>query len=483
MVRDKSNPVHALEPWRDGLTPMSQQARDMRRRRTDEGQTLVLVALGMVALLGFVGLAFDLGNLRLQKRQLQLITDAAALAGAQELTYCTSSACSAMTTAAQNALTENGVTGNTLVTQCSSGTGSFTLTLNNPPCALGTSNPHNGDRRYVEVVVQRSFPTYFARVFGINSQTISARAEATLPGGSSCVFALDTSGTAINLAFGNFTSQCGVVDESKSKGFFLWGYAFSCLAGTFDAPYIGVVGSSLFWCNTGGGASPRNGIAVPNPADPLAYMQSAMASAAPSPSSCGSTPSSPYTGHNGAITITGTATLNQGTYCGGITIRSGARVTFNPGIYTLTSKGSSGGLSIDPAANVTGNGVAFYNYGPSGDIDIEPLSMAANSVTLTAPTSGAFSGILFFQDPGNTTAAKIVGASNWNTKLTGGYYFPNANITFALDYLVDYDIIVAQDITLGFSFQSIPINSNFYNNYSSLVNGTPIKSNVATLSE
>jgi Flp pilus assembly protein TadG len=53
--------------------------------RNQHGSTIVLVALAMVALIGFTGLVIDGGNLYLTKSNLQKAVDAAALAGAQEL--------------------------------------------------------------------------------------------------------------------------------------------------------------------------------------------------------------------------------------------------------------------------------------------------------------------------------------------------------------------------------------------------------------
>jgi len=90
----------------------------MCKRRTDAGQALVIVALGMVVLLSFLALGIDLGYLRLMKRRMQMAADAAALAGAEELIYCSSSNCSTLTTAAQGALTENGFTGSALAKNC-----------------------------------------------------------------------------------------------------------------------------------------------------------------------------------------------------------------------------------------------------------------------------------------------------------------------------------------------------------------------------
>lgn len=58
--------------------------RRQRLRLGDEGTALVLVALMMVVLIGFISLVVDVGRLSLIKRNLVAAADAAALAGAQE---------------------------------------------------------------------------------------------------------------------------------------------------------------------------------------------------------------------------------------------------------------------------------------------------------------------------------------------------------------------------------------------------------------
>ena len=74
----------------------------------ESGQALVLGSVCIVTLLVFAGLAIDVGRIRYEKRQMQAAVDAAALAGAIEMSTCGSTAdCSAMTTAAKSALAEN----------------------------------------------------------------------------------------------------------------------------------------------------------------------------------------------------------------------------------------------------------------------------------------------------------------------------------------------------------------------------------------
>ena len=453
----------------------------MCKRRTDAGQALVVVAFGMVILLGFLALGVDLGYLRLMKRRMQMLADAAALAGAQELTYCTTNNCSALTTAAQNALVENGFTGSALFTNCGASSGTLTITVNNPPCSLGSkaADPHYNDKNFVEVVVSQKESAYFSRIFGVTSPTVSARSEAALGSGNNCIYALDPtdSGTisADFLAFVN--SQCGIVDESSSSS------ALTCtLLSSITGSQIGIVGGySKFLCTIS--PTPKTHIPMPSPADPLAYLPTQ------SFTSCGLSIGSPYSGSSSAINITsGTKVFNPGTYCGGIQISCTAlpcpNVTFNPGTYILTSINNSGstlstyyGLNIDIGTNITGSGVTFYNYGPAGPITFLLGSFTANGINLTAPTSGPYAGILFFQDPGNTSQAQIIGTSSMNTTLQGTYYFPRAKVVFAFDGPVSYNILDAWQVEFAvLTFASGTFKSSgFGNDYSSLANGSPIK--------
>jgi len=82
----------------------------------ESGSVTILVAISLITTLGIMGLAIDVGQLRLAKQQLQMTADAAALAGALELSSCGGSAnCSVLKAAAQDALTENNLGASTFV--------------------------------------------------------------------------------------------------------------------------------------------------------------------------------------------------------------------------------------------------------------------------------------------------------------------------------------------------------------------------------
>jgi uncharacterized membrane protein len=91
---------------------------------------LVFAALALVVLIGFAGLAIDMGALRYQKRLQQTAADGAAIAGATNLSF------GGVTSGAQSAATANGFTDNTGGTTCTNNPGTvgcITVTVNNPP--------------------------------------------------------------------------------------------------------------------------------------------------------------------------------------------------------------------------------------------------------------------------------------------------------------------------------------------------------------
>jgi hypothetical protein len=123
-----------------------------------------------------------------------------------------------------------------------------------------------------------------------------------------------------------------------------------------------------------------------------------------------------------------TVTIDPGVYCGGITLSSNADVTMNSGVYIL----KGGGLNISSTlARLSGSGVTFYN---TGDLlhPYLPVSISGGNLNLSAPTSGTYNNILFFQD--RSIASSLItntfsgGAS---ANLTGVLYFPTQKLVYA----------------------------------------------------
>jgi len=205
-------------------------------RKNEAGQALVFTAVGLVALLGFIGLGIDMGVLRYQKRLEQTAADGAAIAGATNLTY------GGVQTGAQNSAGSNGFSDNTGGGACAApptnlGVGSVAVTVCNGPLR----GPHAGDTNYVEVYVSACQPTYFMKIFGVNSETITARAVATnISGGSNgnttgCLYTLGAPSSAIEGVNINGSAvlnapTCGIVDNGN---FNTKGNKLDVNAGTF----------------------------------------------------------------------------------------------------------------------------------------------------------------------------------------------------------------------------------------------------------
>jgi Flp pilus assembly protein TadG len=126
-----------------------------RRTASQRGQSLVLITVFMMSLLGMAALAIDVGSWYQTKRSLQADADAAALAGASQLPAGWSFA----QTAAQANYAKNG-------------SGSDTVTYQN--VTVSTTNDS------VKVTTSRNANSYFARLFGHGSATITASATATV---------------------------------------------------------------------------------------------------------------------------------------------------------------------------------------------------------------------------------------------------------------------------------------------------------------
>src|SRR5579884_140113 len=124
-------------------------------RRVESGQILVIFALVQVVLLAMAGFAVDYGALLVEKTKLQNAVDAASLAGARALVDGTNPGTTAARTAVTNYLSSMGF----------SAASGATITT--------TFDATGGTTDTVHVQVTKVAPTYFIKVIGINSVTIS----------------------------------------------------------------------------------------------------------------------------------------------------------------------------------------------------------------------------------------------------------------------------------------------------------------------
>ena len=422
--------------------------------RSEEGNILVLAAVSLSLILGLLAFAVDSGRLLYAKRQLQTLADAAAMAGALELSTCgTTSNCAAMQGAAKASLTENSISTYSFTTQCatSSGTG-YVLTLNNGPCALGSKDPNNANSSFVEAVVTAPVNTIFLSALGKASMKVQARAEAGGTKSKYCMYVLG-SGSQTLLENGSATlkASCGIIVNSSASTAAIFNGSDVITTTALD-----IVGGDI---NNGSNTiSPAPNTGATAVADPLSGL------AAPT-GSCGSSTSSPYSGATNQVIVNGgvNAVFNPGVYCGGIIINGSANATFNGS--TTTPYIIKNGMIVNGGDTITGTGVTFYIQ--SGQFIMNGSSHAV----LSAPTTGAYAGILYYQS--STDSSQVIINGDTTSKWEGTIYAPGAQ--FLLNggsNVAAYTNLVVQSF-----LQNGNVNFTLGSDYSSLPGGNPLKGN------
>ena len=124
------------------------------------GQTLITVAVVMVVLLAMVGVAFDVGHMYRERRQLQNAADAGALAGAWEICFGDPALAATM---AEQVAREN-----------------YTVEVDDVQVTFPNTYT-------VDVTVIEAVPTYFAGVVGMRTFEVPATAAAACGAQSACV--------------------------------------------------------------------------------------------------------------------------------------------------------------------------------------------------------------------------------------------------------------------------------------------------------
>jgi len=400
--------------------------------RRGRGQVMVLICVSIVAMMGMIGVVADFSFMQHQRNMMQTAADSAAMAGSEELSY------GDEVTAGKADAASNGYT---------DGAASVTVTMNNPP----STGPNAGNSGYVEAIVSKPESTYFLRVLGVTTMTVSARAVAYEGNGPNCIYVLNPSASGAMSANGNVTvsSGCGLlVDSSSSTGLSVVGNV------SITAPSIGVVGGYSAGGSTSLTPTPKTGVVAAT--DPLSNVM------APTVGSCAHTNFS-LNGNSGS---SGSPyQLYAGTYCGGITVHGNAVLHFNTGTYVL----AGGGMDISANTTMSGAGITFYNTTGTGGYGA--ISFNGNSqANFSAPTSGPLAGILFFQDrsiPTGSAGSTISG--NSSSTFDGAIYFATTTVTFNGNSSANgYSIVVANQLTLSG-------NASLGANYSSLTTGSPIK--------
>jgi Tfp pilus assembly protein PilX len=399
----------------------------------ERGQVLLLGTLLIILLLSMLGLAMETGRAFYLRQEAHAAAESAAMATA--LAAMSSVSGSSVTCSASS----------TTGTQCSSTATACAASPNSPPktnldngclfakqngftegsnnnvisiTANNTSPPPNNPNVSVVYWAQASVitrePQLFSALFSNSGLVTGASATAAIvsSGGTGCIYVLNpTASQAFQVQGSELTTTCGIyVNSNNSQALYIGGNPPGG-AGTpaISASLVSIVGN---YANGG------QGTIVPTPltgqtavADPLAGLPE------PSVGSCN------QTNYNWS---SGTTTLSQGVYCGGIRI-SGGTVTFSAGQYIL----NGGGLTIDSASTtVTGTGVFFYNTS-SSSYSYGPMTISGQpSVTFSAPSTGTYEGIFWFTDRSQTSTNQnqINGATN--ASIQGTIYMPTVPLLY-----------------------------------------------------
>lgn len=356
-----------------------------RSRAGERGAVIFMVVLLLPVLISFMALAIDVGYLYSVKRKLQTVADAAALACAHQM---------------QRAK------------PCTYQNGANNVAALDVPALYGIDwsdlNTSQPTANQVQVQVSQNTPTFFLKIISINSVNIIATARAEIC--PNCVTTLDTA------AASSFQTSVGANLQMPNCGIFVHSNhasAFNAVNGsTVNALTVDIVGDKT----STGSVTPTPMVGVTGVGDPLAALPDMV------PGGC----------DHVNLQVKNSTTLNPGVYCGGIMIRLKPTVTFSPGVYYLVG----GGLDTGPGYSaVVGSGVTFFNTQSLPTYPYGPILIGVangNSFQLSAPTSGAYKGILFYQDRKVVSGATSVfgGGANQPLQLTGTLYFPTTNVTY-----------------------------------------------------
>ena len=354
-----------------------------RLRRDRRGNVAIVFALGMPMVAAGAAFSVETSYDYYQHQRLQAAADAAAFSGALEVVNGSDS--TTVKAAANKAATDNGW-------DSSAGT----ITVNTPPLSGPNQVP-----QAVEVILTRNQPRYFTALFVGQPIALKRRAVAKYQtAANACVVALSRAASRAIDVTGNATmtlAGCDVAsDSTASDAIHTWGSATAVADCAFSVGGIANNGAMTLAECPGGISGAQN---VP---DPFSALPTPAV-----PGSCIATSS-----YNGA-------SLSPGYYCNGLTLKG--TDTLAPGVYYI----SGGGFSVNANANVSGSGVTIYLSGTAR------VSMQGTAdVQLRAPTTGTYSGILFFGDRANSATTSNIFNGDSASRLTGDLYFPTQAVSY-----------------------------------------------------
>jgi hypothetical protein len=462
-----------------------------RSARSERGQILITTAAGLLVLMAIAAIVVDLGMSWMLRRQEQNAADPGAIAAARWLrdpvtgdaTWSQPNAeGDACFYAQQNGFFEGDA-------NCAAALGSGALQVHSPP----VEGPYAGSLGKVQVIISDTHPSFFGRVLGSDTATVTTGAVASNGadnGNSSSLIALQNvcqAGSAGNVNGGgevtifpvtpdivggyvHVNSPCGnSTDNVCSNGV---GSSALQISGTLSTPYAYVNGSCTY---NGSGAS---GLvctltspcleedAVPM-GDPLFDLPEPVPADFPNgicPNGDESTPAAtkgcdlPTNGPDAdvdcpkdSVSNVNVCRLSPGVFYGGWTVGAKVRLELEPGMYILAGGGirlTGTSSSIEAVQAPSGIEVRIMLFSTDGPMCSTVAAQCEGAITFTAqqafkakalnsatcglvsPQACPWKGILLWQDGTVLKGAKDVTLGGQSsTILSGTIYAPASQVT------------------------------------------------------
>jgi Flp pilus assembly protein TadG len=340
-----------------------------RRHRAQGGQSLVLSALLITALIGLVGLVVDGGEAANEQQIVRSAADGAALAGAYSISK--GSTIAAATTLAGQVLVAVPLPAGDLTMTYLDSSGAVTAV------AASVTN--------VRATVVDNHTTYFIEALGVPTLRLTATAEASTGSSSGvsaacavCVMA--GTGTGFReFDNGSDVITGGPLQVNSSSGSALRQGDDASLT----APSISVVG----------GVTKGNGTITPTPTTGVSAIADPLA-AIPVPVVAGAAASFTAPG--------GTSTLSPGVYST-VTVNTGSTLTLSPGTFVITTQlNVNGGTLMATGVTIFLTCTTYPTACGSGALG-GYITVGSGSFTLSPPTSGPYFGLTVFADRNNVS--------------------------------------------------------------------------------
>ncbi len=370
------------------------------------GAVLVKILMCLAILIGMVAINLDGGRVMDERRHAQAVADAAALAAGAELYsgYWDHHGADPAGTAKASAV----------AVAVANGYPADAVTVNIPPSSGAFANQPG----HAEVLIATNLNASFGRVFTHEPLEVSARSVARgEPLKIGIILLNPDSANAFNNTSLLFTllNKPLIVNSSHPQALRHGGLGIliaNRIQVTGGVSIGGLLNISRVWTDQ------------PPTLDPLAFLPVPNASSMPVRSA------TPFT-INSLLPVI----LQPGVYRGGIRVTGASIVIMAPGVYVM----EGGGFRVDSLATVTGLGTMVYNTTHS-TYPVGPISVTGvGKVVMTAPLSGTYQGINFFQNRSLTQPFTVNGLGL--TTITGVVYAARAPVNLSGTAAVGLDIL------------------------------------------